>query len=140
MSSLIEDLDNLAERQRRRLQEQETALEVNKIKQWVESNQAKIVSAPGPIHPTVTDTLTARGSRYGKFTGQAEATQSLKKIIMRHIYANATKFDPDQIEALDMICNKIGRIVNGDPNYDDSWIDIAGYATLVADRLRGIAR
>ena len=34
-----------------------------------------------------------------------------------------------------MICHKIGRIVNGDPDYADSWIDIAGYAKLVADRL-----
>jgi hypothetical protein len=44
---------------------------------------------------------------------------------------------PDQQEALDMIFHKIGRIVNGDPDYADSWIDIAGYATLVADRLEG---
>ena len=34
-----------------------------------------------------------------------------------------------------MICNKIGRILNGDHNYADSWADIAGYATLVAERL-----
>jgi len=34
-----------------------------------------------------------------------------------------------------MICHKIGRIVNGDPNYYDSWADIAGYAKLVSDRL-----
>jgi hypothetical protein len=34
-----------------------------------------------------------------------------------------------------MIAHKIGRILNGDPNYADSWIDIAGYAQLVADRL-----
>jgi hypothetical protein len=34
-----------------------------------------------------------------------------------------------------MILHKIARIVNGDPNWSDSWRDIAGYATLVADRL-----
>ena len=34
-----------------------------------------------------------------------------------------------------MICHKIGRIINGDANYEDSWRDIAGYAQLVADRL-----
>ena len=33
-----------------------------------------------------------------------------------------------------------GRIVNGDQHYADSWIDIAGYAKLVADRLEGITR
>jgi hypothetical protein len=36
-----------------------------------------------------------------------------------------------------MIAHKIGRILNGDPDYIDSWDDIAGYAKLVADRLRG---
>ncbi len=28
----------------------------------------------------------------------------------------------------------------GDPNYADSWVDIAGYAKLVADRLEGVER
>ena len=39
-----------------------------------------------------------------------------------------------------MICHKIGRILNGDPDYGDSWRDIAGYALLVADRLEGVVR
>ena len=43
--------------------------------------------------------------------------------------------DDDQREALEMIAHKIARILNGDPNYADNWIDIAGYATLVANRL-----
>jgi hypothetical protein len=34
-----------------------------------------------------------------------------------------------------MIFHKLARIANGDPNYHDSWHDIAGYAKLVADRL-----
>ena len=42
-----------------------------------------------------------------------------------------------KIEALDMICHKIARIINGDPNHLDSWQDIAGYARLVAERLQG---
>ena len=36
-----------------------------------------------------------------------------------------------------MIFHKIGRIINGDPDYADSWHDIAGYAQLVANRLNG---
>lgn len=35
-----------------------------------------------------------------------------------------------------MICHKMARIINGDPNYRDSWDDVAGYATLVAKRLK----
>ena len=41
-----------------------------------------------------------------------------------------------QAPALDMICVKLGRIVNGNPDYADNWVDIAGYAKLVSDRLR----
>ena len=40
-------------------------------------------------------------------------------------------------EGLRMICNKLGRIASGDPSYEDSWRDIAGYATLVANHLQG---
>jgi hypothetical protein len=41
---------------------------------------------------------------------------------------------------MEMICHKMARIMNGDPNYSDSWHDIAGYAKLVADRLEGKLR
>jgi hypothetical protein len=53
---------------------------------------------------------------------------------------NEVHLYPDQLQALDMIATKISRIVNGNPNHTDSWTDIAGYATLVADRLQGKAR
>jgi hypothetical protein len=36
-------------------------------------------------------------------------------------------------EVLEMIAVKIGRILNGDPNYKDSWHDIIGYVKLVDD-------
>lgn len=81
-------------------------------------------------------TLAERGSRYGKFTDHAEVTQTLKQVIARCAHERGNTFSADQAEALDMICHKIGRIVNGDPNYADSWVDIAGYAKLVADRLQ----
>jgi len=40
-----------------------------------------------------------------------------------------------QKESLEMIQHKTARILNGDPNYADSWHDIAGYATLIDDML-----
>ena len=96
----------------------------------------------------LTATLQERGNRYGKFTGHARITQDLKTVIGEHTPLGRTKGDgtygnhlaPDQQEALDMICHKIGRIINGDPDYADSWHDIAGYAQLVADRLNGVER
>ena len=95
------------------------------------------------VAPTPADlvtTLTERGSRYGKFTSHARITQRLKHIITDELAMRDRILDDDQQEALDMICHKIGRIVNGDPNYADSWVDIAGYAKLVADRLEGVER
>ena len=85
---------------------------------------------------TNTDAILAeRGSRYGLFVDHAAITQELKNLIYRHADRMGKDFAPDQAEALDMICHKIGRIVNGDPNHYDSWADIAGYAKLVSDRL-----
>jgi hypothetical protein len=88
----------------------------------------------------ITETLEERGARYGKFKDHALITQLLKQTIARHLDISGVDLTSDQQEALDMICHKIGRIVNGDPNYADSWVDIAGYAMLVADRLEGTER
>jgi len=82
-------------------------------------------------------TLAERGSKYGDFKGHAEVTQDLKEIIVSHLAMRQKTMADDQMEALDMICHKIGRIINGDPDYADSWVDIAGYAQLVANRLSG---
>jgi hypothetical protein len=94
----------------------------------------------------IADTLQERGQRYGKFTGHARIAQDLKRVILVNLPGGRTRANgksgphlaPDQQEALDMICHKIGRIINGDPDYADSWHDIAGYAQLVANRLNGI--
>jgi hypothetical protein len=79
-------------------------------------------------------TLEERGKRYGSFVGHAEITQKL----MITMYASPKRhlLALDQMEALHMIAHKIGRILNGDPDYADSWHDIAGYATLVEKRLQ----
>ena len=84
--------------------------------------------------------LTERGDRYGRFTGHAALTQHLKGVIRQALLQRGKVLADDQMEALEMICHKIGRIVNGDPDYVDSWQDVAGYAQLVADRLHGIER
>lgn len=94
----------------------------------------KVTPAPAPA-TDVDATLAERGKRYGTFKGHATVTIALKKMIAAALFMREKKLADDQQEALDMICHKIGRIVNGDPDYADSWIDIAGYAKLVADRL-----
>lgn len=84
--------------------------------------------------------LDARGSRYGNFYDHARVTYELKAVARSFANEKDKVFDYDQMEAIDMIFHKIGRILNGDPNYADSWLDIAGYAKLVADRLQGTIR
>lgn len=84
---------------------------------------------------TISSTLAARGARYGLFAKHAEYAMCFKEICRDS--TSWSKMKADQKEALDMISHKLGRILNGDPNYSDSWIDIAGYAKLVADRLDG---
>lgn len=81
-------------------------------------------------------TLAERGERYGEFKDHARISQNLKGLFIA--YMSIKKYadlEPDQREALEMIFHKLARIANGDPHYADSWIDIAGYAKLVADRL-----
>lgn len=86
---------------------------------------------------SVETTLQERGSRYGKFEGHADVAQNLKAVIYQN--PDYIKLNNSQRESLDMIFHKVGRIINGDPNYADSWHDIAGYATLVEKQLTGVS-
>jgi hypothetical protein len=81
----------------------------------------------------IDQTLQDRGKRYGDFFDHARITQSLKGVMSQS--KNWSELDPDMREALEMIAHKIGRILNGDPHYHDSWHDIVGYTKLVADRI-----
>lgn len=76
-------------------------------------------------------TLAERGSRYGVYTEHARITQSLKDVMRAE--PKWAELTPDQKETLEMVAHKIGRILNGDPQYHDSWHDIVGYAKLSAD-------
>lgn len=83
----------------------------------------------------VDDTLKERGERYGNFLDKARFIQTIKCVMWNS--DGWMRLEDDQKEALETIVTKIGRIIFGDPNYTDSWHDIAGYAKLVEDRLNG---
>jgi hypothetical protein len=110
---------------------QTAAEHTDKIKEMVEDWRAETDTDVDAI-------LDERAGNYGSFEDVAETAQSIKDIL--YGTTGLPKIRSDQREALDMISSKIARIVNGDPNHVDSWIDIAGYATLVADRLQGKTR
>lgn len=80
----------------------------------------------------VNKVLNERKNSHGDFSDNAATTQEIKELMFNCIGWN--KLSHVQREALDMIAHKIGRILAGDPNFKDHWDDIAGYATLVANR------
>lgn len=97
----------------------------------------KVNDAGESLEMSIDETLEQRGNRYGTFVGHSKLSQALLYAIKAHAREYDKKLSAVHTEALTMICHKIARIVNGDPNYDDSWRDIAGYATLVEKHLNG---
>lgn len=86
---------------------------------------------------SVEATLAQRGNRYGSFSNHARLAQNLKHDFHEHVqrYGQPKEFTNSMVEAVDMIFHKLARIANGDPTYDDTWRDIAGYAQLIVDEL-----
>ena len=81
-----------------------------------------------------------RGKVYGTFEGTAMTSQRFKTLLEEELILRRKVLAPDQHEALELIITKLARIINGNSDYADNWKDIAGYATLVADRLEGNPR
>lgn len=77
--------------------------------------------------------LNERGSNYGDFNEHARITQNLKEAMKDS--PNWDSLSPAMKESLEMQAHKIGRILNGDPSYKDSWTDIIGYTQLVEREL-----
>lgn len=85
------------------------------------------------MNEEITEILKERGQRYGPFKDHASISQQLKNVL--YSARNWSRCSYSQQEALEMILHKIARIVNGDPNYDDSWKDIIGYTELVINEI-----
>lgn len=81
----------------------------------------------------IEEVLKQRKETYGSFKGHAEISQSLKSAMKSS--PNWGSMKSDQRESLEMIQHKIARILNGDPDYSDSYLDIAGYAMLIFNDL-----
>lgn len=82
----------------------------------------------------INETLAQRNQTHGDFKTHARICQDIKEMM----YSNGrwSALEADQAEALEMIAHKIARILNGNPDVHDHWHDIAGYATLIANRLK----
>jgi len=102
--------------------------------------EEKIEPKHEPEVSVVDKVLDARADQYGSFMQGADIAVRIKGIMHNAIARKDMHLYPDQLLALDMIAVKISRIVNGNASHRDSWLDIAGYAKLVADRLGGVSR
>lgn len=79
--------------------------------------------------------LAERGANYGDFAFVAFRSQQIQNHL--RVHDPEKQYTTMQREALQMIASKLARIVTGNPGHRDSWIDIAGYAQLVANSLTG---
>lgn len=104
--------------------------------------------------PSIENTLAERGARYGAFLGHAAITQALKSVMrgtiledlqdekfvldleaaLAPVKAKWPTLRGDVRECLEMVAHKTGRVLNGDAEYIDNFVDLAGYSKLVADR------
>jgi hypothetical protein len=78
--------------------------------------------------------LAEREKTHGSYSKVSVTAQRIKEILRAGpSYEGATFV---QRESLDMIAAKLARIVNGNSFHEDSWADIAGYATLVVKAIQ----
>ena len=78
---------------------------------------------------TIDKVLQDRGRIYGKFKHNAEVAQKIKHIFRKSY--NWEGLPVDMQEALDMTASKISRILTGDYNHKDNWVDLVGYSQLI---------
>lgn len=81
---------------------------------------------------TVRETIQERHTTHGDYVKRCRISQNLKGDMAES--GGWEDLNDGQREALEMIAVKISRILAGDPDCADHWLDIAGYATLAADR------
>ena len=74
------------------------------------------------------DILAERNETHGDYAAVAETYATLLGA-----WRSQRPLTAPSALALTLIFSKIARILNGDPNHADHWIDIAGYAKLAAD-------
>lgn len=80
----------------------------------------------------IVDILKERGAEYGDYTLVSKVYRDLVNSFMW----GPAELSDEQFTSLCMICMKMARIVCGNPNNQDSWTDIFGYAKLAADRCK----
>lgn len=85
----------------------------------------------------VGDTLNIRELTHGSYIDNSALSEALLDLCKgKLVDTNFEAMSSDQKYSITMFCYKMARILVGNPNHSDSWHDIAGYATLVDNRLK----
>jgi hypothetical protein len=87
-------------------------------------------TTPGDRRGPLEQILTDRGATHGPFQENSRISQALKETM--RACSGWGRLTPAMRESLEMDCHKVGRILAGDPDFADHWLDRAGYATLIA--------
>ena len=112
------------------------SIKCERCQDWVHPTEPHFCAPVAACEHTASteDLLRERGKTHGSFEVNARVAQTLKQVLRNNgHYDNLCEI---QKEALDFICSKIGRIMSGQPGFQDHWDDIAGYAKLAAKPLR----
>lgn len=83
----------------------------------------------------VNEITAARTKTHGEYRDVALMAQDLKFLMRRGKNWKESRLSAVQMETLEMYAHKIARILSGDPNEKDHWVDIGGYSKITADRL-----
>lgn len=98
----------------------------------------KLLPVPeAPKVDAVDAVLDTRQSTYGSFADNALTAQRLKAVLRTQ--EGWYRLSPVQQESIEMIMHKISRLVNGDPTYIDTVVDISGYNELMLRDMRSRA-
>lgn len=82
----------------------------------------------------MTQIIELRARTHGDYEQNASTAQSLKEMFRQS--SGWGNLKPQQRESLDLIATKLGRILSGDPQHADHWLDLGGYAKLGEDACR----
>jgi hypothetical protein len=75
------------------------------------------------------DILNEREQTHGQFREVAGYAQAMKQLMRSS--RNWDRLDVSQAQSLEVIADKVARILCGDPSFADHWQDGAGYFELV---------
>lgn len=123
MSSITEMLDNINETPFEGNQDFQLELPAEELTRQAEISQASIE-----------DILADRGKTHGDYADHARITRRLKDTVIIELVRRKQRGQPrltdTQLESIDMIMHKVGRIIAGESGFQDHWLDIAGYANI----------